>query len=116
MSQYLEVDVPEGANSPMSLVRMFSMVEQPKAVSSVWTSDSQGKDAWCDVTGWSANGPCPAKAVIVEDSGDGQALLIFGGEEGIRLRRTQHKTSWNINDKSQWGEACLLLPLGTEFK
>lgn len=42
----------------------------------------------CAVTGWSSEAggtPCPAQAVLVEDSGSGAAMLVYGGDWGIRL-------------------------------
>ena len=42
----------------------------------------------CAVEGWSSAGggtPCPAVVVPVEDSGGGVALLLHGGDWGLRL-------------------------------
>ena len=62
------------------------------------------------VTGWSSVGPVPAYAVHVEDSGEGVVLLIYGGDEGIRLKDGNSIDPWDLEDPSQWGEPCLLLP------
>ena len=40
----------------------------------------------CEVTGMSQEGPVPAQAVTVEDSGGGTATLVWGGDLGLRLR------------------------------
>jgi hypothetical protein len=43
---------------------------------------------WCRVSGWSSvdNGSaCAAQAITVEDSSAGTAVLIFGGDWGVRL-------------------------------
>jgi len=66
-------------------------------------------DMWCEVTGWSEAGPCPAYAVLSEDSGDGTVLLIYGGDDGIRLRPADSPGGWDLANEEQWGEACLML-------
>jgi hypothetical protein len=37
------------------------------------------------VTGLSSAGPCPAQQIVVEDSSAGTAVLIIGGDLGVRL-------------------------------
>ena len=106
---FLEIDVSESANCPLSINRMFDAMEQPVQVSRVMASDPEGTDLMCDVTGWSALGPCPAYAALVEDSGEGIAMLVYGGDEGIRLKAADCREDWNLTSSSQWGEACLLL-------
>ncbi len=68
-----------------------------------------GVDANCSVTGWSTDGPCPAYAVPVADSGEGVVTLIFGGDEGIRLKPVDSGETWDLESPNQWGEPCLLL-------
>ena len=45
-----------------------------------------GEEQPVQITGWDAdsNSPCPAYACKVEESGDGVALLIYGGTGGVR--------------------------------
>jgi len=111
---YIEVEVEAGDNSDMSLVRMFDARENPYQVTWVVTVRRDGTEGPCAVTGWSSGGPCPAYAALVWDSGDGIALLIHGGDEGIRLKHSDSDASWDISDPTQWGEPCLLLELTTE--
>ena len=106
---FIEVDVSEGANSPLSLNRMFDAMDVPRPVSRVVAADPDGNDRACEVTGWSSRGPCPAYAVLVEDSGEGVAMLVYGGDDGIRLRPSEHGDDWDLASSRQWGEACLLL-------
>jgi hypothetical protein len=116
MSQYIEVNVSEGANSPMTVNRMFSVAKKPKPVRAVWASLPSGADAWCEVVGWSGDGACQAYAATVEDSGDGTALLVYGGDDGIRLKPEGHASPWSLATRDQWGEPCLLLPTDTEVR
>ena len=108
----IEVEVAAGDNSPLDLHRMFDLLEEPRAVARVLAPDPMGKDAWCDVTGWGADGPCPAMAALAEDSGEGVVLLVYGGDEGVRLRPAGTDGDWDLNDSRQWGEACLMLGRG----
>ena len=82
----IEVQVAGGVNSPLDLHRMFDLVSEPQTVIEVFTADADGQDRWCDVTGWSESGSCPAWAALSEDSGEGVVLLIYGGDQGIRLK------------------------------
>lgn len=111
---FIEVEVEAGENSDMSLLRMFDAREEPREVTQVFALRRDGTEGLCTVTGWSAEGLCPAYAVSVWDSGDGVALLIYGGDEGIRLRHVDSNALWDVADASQWGEPCLLLEAGTD--
>ena len=48
-----EVEVEAAGNSPMDLNRVFDLLSEPKAITRIFTADLSGKDAWCEVTGWS---------------------------------------------------------------
>ncbi len=112
----LEVEVSAGDNSPLDLHRMFDLLSDPVTVGRVMATDPLGRDLWCDVTGWGPSGPCPAMAALSEDSGEGVVLLVYGGEEGIRLREAGSGDDWDLSDGSQWGEACLMLDSATIFE
>ncbi len=105
----LEIDVAGGANSPLDLNRIFDLLTEPRHISRLVTADPSGKDLWCQVTGWSDDGPCPASAALSEDSGEGVVLLVFGGGQGIRLKPLDSSEEWDMASSNQWGEACLLL-------
>ena len=105
----LEVEVAAGENSPLDLHRMFDLLSDPREVSRVMAPSPRSQDVWCEVTGWGDDGPCPAMAALSEDSGEGVVLLVYGGEQGIRLRPVGHPGDWDLRDGSQWGEACLML-------
>lgn len=91
------------------LHRIFQTLGPLRTIATVDAPDPMGDDVICSVTGWSANGPCPAHAVLVADSGEGAVTLIFGGDEGIRLKPAGNKEPWDLNSPDQWGEPCLLL-------
>jgi hypothetical protein len=105
----IEVEVTAGNNSPLDLHRMFDLLEDPRPVSRVLAPDPLGNDVWCEVTGWDSGGPCQAMAALSEDSGEGVVLLIYGGDEGLRLRPSGACGDWDLAVDGQWGEACLML-------
>ena len=105
----IEVEVTAGANSPLDLHRMFDLLGDPRPVARVMAPDPLGQDAWCEVTGWNADGPCQALAALAEDSGEGVVLLVYGGDEGLRLRPFGSSERWDLGASGQWGEACLML-------
>ncbi len=107
-----EVEVVAAANSPMDLNRVFDLLGEPTAVTRIVTANPMGDDVWCDVTGWSEDGPCPAYAVQAEDSGEGVVLLVYGGDDGIRLKPANGSGDWDVQDAGQWGEPCLMLEAG----
>lgn len=109
----LEVEVVAAENSPMDLNRVFDLLSEPREISRVFTANQMGDDAWCDVTGWGEDGPCPAMAALSEDSGDGVILLVYGGGDGIRLRPAGSDIGWDVSDSNQWGEPCLMLDKDT---
>lgn len=65
------------------------------------------------VTGWDAETgtPCPAYACKVEESGDGIALLVYGGSGGIRMKALEDESVWSLDANAQWGESHLVLPV-----
>ncbi len=105
----LEIDVIGGGNSPMDLNRVFDLISDPRRITQVFTADPAGSDLWCDVTGWGESGPCPALAALSEDSGEGVVLLIYGGDQGIRLKPANNEEEWDVSSGAQWGEPCLML-------
>ena len=106
--RYIDVDVEENDNC-WPLQRVFQTLGPLQSVNAVSAPDLMGVDGMRSVTGWSAAGPCPAYAVLVADSGEGAVTLIFGGDEGIRLKPLNSGEPWAIDSPGQWGEPCLLL-------
>ena len=109
----IEVEVTAGENSPLDVHRMFDLLEDPHPVWRVLAPDPIGEDVWCDVTGWNTTGPCQAMAALSEDSGEGVVLLVYGGDEGVRLRPAGIAGEWDLSASGQWGEACLMLDKDT---
>ncbi|HAA94149.1 MAG: hypothetical protein FI717_06640 [SAR202 cluster bacterium] len=109
----VEVEVTEGENSPLDLHRMFDLLSDPIEVMRVYATNPMGEDLWCRVTGWGSDGPCAAMSALAEDSGEGVVLLVYGGDQGVRLQAAGSNDEWDLNNPAQWGEACLMLAQGT---
>ena len=110
MTQYIEIDVEPGPNTDWAVVKVFQAREAPREVSRVHAARPGAAVEPCAVTGWSAAGPVPAYAAQVFDSGEGSVLLVYGGEEGVRLKPAASTEPWDLASPGQWGEPCLLLP------
>lgn len=90
--------------------RMFSASGKPRPVKQVMVDHPGGGSGWCDITGVYADGSFkPAQAIQVEDSSDGSAWMVFGGDWGLRLRADGQKQEWDIKEPSQWGAAFFVL-------
>lgn len=109
MAGMIFVDVEAGENCPYPLQQVFSALEVSRPVSQVRLYEDDQHGALYDVVGWANNGPCPAQGAKVEDSGQGHAYLIYGGEEGLRFRPSGSAEPWNLAAADQRGEASLLL-------
>jgi hypothetical protein len=89
MAEFVDVFVDPNPNCPDGCMKRFKAESPPREVRVVRYWEERDRPMLCDVLGWSseqAGGcPCPAWAVTVEDSGDGAATLIYGGNWGLIL-------------------------------
>lgn len=109
----LVIEVEESENSLFAVTRSFQTMEDPRPVSRVAAYGPDGAEGMFEVVGWCEDGPVAAFAALVDDSGEGSALLLYGGDEGIRLRPEGSTTDWSLEEPSQWGEPFLLLAHNT---
>lgn len=104
------VEIPENANCPQLDMRVFHDLDAARSVHKVRLERHAGEYAWYEVVGWTQmHKPCPAYVNKVDDSGDGVAFLVYGGEFGLRLRPEGQQTDWKLEDADQWGESLLIL-------
>ena len=107
---YFEVE--ENPNYLNSVSMRFKELGPAKAIKQLWVSDRKSEGELCWITGWcdEANKPlCPVYALPVEESGQGLAYLIYGGNWGIRLKPVALNEDWDLTSPNQWGEAFLLI-------
>ena len=92
-------------------MRVFHDLEPPRAVRRVRWERTPGALQWYDVTGWTAaNAPQPALVSKVDDSGEGVAFLIYGGDAGLRFRSSDAHEPWGLSNPHQWGEPFIITP------
>ena len=104
------IEIPDNPNCPPVDLRVFHDLKPPVRVSRVRLERLPGHPAWYDLTGWTlAHTICPAWAQPVDDSGEGVALLVGGGDAGLRLRPAGGDGLWQLGDPQQWGEPFLLV-------
>lgn len=104
------IEIPTNPNCAAVDMRVFHELEAPRPVGAVRLERELGRARWYAVTGWTTAGtPVAALAQKVDDSGDGIALLLRGGDAGLRLRPTEHQGPWQLGDPRQWGEPFLML-------
>ena len=107
----LVIDIPANPNCSSVDLRIFHDLEPPRPVDQVRLAlDGTGAGQWYAVTGWtSAGASIPALARKVDDSGDGVALLVSGGDAGLRLQPAERQAPWRLDDADQRGLPFLLI-------
>ena len=109
---YTHVQVETNDNSLMSADQVYKNLSEPFPVVNVRIYDGGPGGTLCAVVGWSSSGggtPVEAYAVQVEDSSEGSAYVIYGGDWGLRLRPYQSDEPWSMGDSAQFGETHLVL-------
>ena len=104
------IEIPDNPNCVSVEQRVFHDLAPAQAITQVRLSRPDGVAAWCDVTGWTTAGaPCPARWQKVDDSGEGVAYLVYGGEAGLRFRLAGADGPWRLDAPDQWGEPFLII-------
>ncbi len=109
---YTHVEVESNENTPMSANQVYKNIGEIYRVAAVRIFEGAPEGQLFDITGWSSTdggSPSDAFAVKIEDSSEGSAWLIYGGDWGVRLRPTESLEDWSIADAGQYGETHLVL-------
>jgi len=106
---YTYVDVQPNDSCPMAASQVYKNLGEPFRVRLVRIYEGEPEGKLFAVTGWSSQGPADAFAVRVEDSSEGSAYVVYGGDWGIRLRPADSSEPWRLDDAEQWGETHLVL-------
>lgn len=104
------VEVESNPNYEGSVFLRFKEVGPARPISHVKIYDRTSQGEWCSIVGWcegSDDPKCQAFAQRVEDSGAGLAILVFGGNWGLRLKPESCQDDWALENQEQWGEAYL---------
>ncbi len=111
MTSSVFIDVEEGENCPYSLQLVFGALDGPREVRRVRLYHESEVGALYDVVAWDNddNASSAALGVAVEDSGEGRAYLVYGGNGGLRFRPASSRGDWDLAAPDQWGRSHLLL-------
>ncbi len=112
MADYTYVEVESNPNSAMSASQVFHNIDLPYRIAQVRIFEGEPEGQLCAITGWSSQdggSAVEAHAVRIEDSSQGQAFLVYGGDWGVRLRPAEDGAAWAHENGSQWGEPYLVL-------
>jgi hypothetical protein len=104
--QFVDVFVEINDNAPEGAGLRFKAEGPTRAVSAVELDGT-----WCALAGWSSAGggsATAAHAAVVEDSGSGTVLLLFGDDWGMRITPGDGTPAY--------GEAYLLLDRETPIR
>jgi hypothetical protein len=111
-SSYTHVEVEPNDNTPMMAQQVYKNLGVPFRVAAVRIYEGEPEGSVFAVTGWSSReggSPVEAYAVQIEDSSEGAAYLVYGGDYGIRLRPIDSDAPWSLDDPSQAGDTHLVL-------
>jgi hypothetical protein len=111
-SGYTHVEVEPNDNTPMMAQQVYKNIGVPFPISHVRVYEGEPEGQLCAITGWSSGSggsATSAYAVAIEDSSEGRAILVYGGDWGVRLKPADSDAPWNIDDPEQWGETHLVL-------
>ena len=114
------IDIEDNDNSGYFPVQVFESQGEPRSSAVITVPSIPGSDEPHEVVGWCSDagdrgGPCQATAVIVGDSGLGQALMVHGGDHGVRLRPASSGSPWSLSAGEQMGEPYLLLASSSDL-
>ena len=114
------IDIEDNDNCGYFPVQVFESQGEPRSSAVITVPSIPGSDEPHHVVGWCSDagdrgGPCQAIAVFVGDSGLGQALMIHGGDYGVRLRPASSGSPWSLKAGEQKGEPYLLVASSTDL-
>ena len=103
------IEIPPNPNCEMVGMRVFHDLEPPRPVTQVRLEHERGSPQWYEVVAWTAAGSAQqALAQKVDDSGEGVAFLIYGGDAGVRLRPVGSAQPWQLDHPQQMGLPFIL--------
>ena len=117
MAQLL-IAIEENQNSGSFPLHAFELLSTPQRYTNL-TVELPGPGASIEVVGWcSENGgaPCPVFAALVADTDAGKATLLYGGDQGVRIRPAGSQTPWSLADPDQHGAPYLQFDTGTHYR
>ena len=108
------IEIEENPNCGYLPLRTYSSIGEEQSARSVLLAYTEGGEL-TEVTGWgpdNGGSPCDVHWVRAGDSGEGESVLVYGGDWGVRLRPSPSQTEWRTTAPDQSGEPYLLLAPG----
>ena len=108
------IEIEENPNCGYLPLRTYSSIGEEQSARSVLLAYTEGGEL-TEVTGWgpdNGGAPCEVHWVRVGDSGEGESVLVYGGDWGVRLRPSPSQAEWCMTAPDQSGEPYLLLAPG----
>lgn len=103
------LEIEPNANCEATDMKVFQESGPTREIHEIRYYRKSPEPFWCSISGWTTdNRPCPALAQRIGDSGDGEAILIYGGNAGLRLKRLGDAGDWSLENIGQWGEPYLV--------
>ncbi len=111
------IDILPNDNLEEAVMATFSEKGDKKPIQRIrlWR---QQEWQWCAITGWQDEEACQAHIILIEESGDGEAMLVTGGNQGLRIARIKDADAempeWDLDDDEQWAEGFLICTMDIE--
>ena len=112
------IDIEDNENCGYFPIQVFETHGEPRSASTITVAEMPGTNESYDIVGWCSDGngtACRATATVVADSGSGQAMMITGGDFGIRLKPSSSPSPWNLESGDQKGEPYLVFETSIEL-
>lgn len=108
---YIDIEANENIHENFSM--LYSDISKSREIYCI-KYNIEGKESPVQVIGWDreTRSPCAAYACEIEESGDGIAILIYGGTGGIRIKPLEDETDWELGALKQKGITHLVYPRG----
>ena len=110
------IDIEENENCGYFPIQTFEVRGTERVADLVILPRVTEADGAHEVVGWCDGKPCQVRVVKVGDSGEGESVLIHGGNNGIRLRPVGSDVGWEIGAEEQFGEPYMLLATSVEIR
>ena len=102
------IEILQNPNTSQSGFFAFEELAQPQPIRALKLQTGNVEEVW-DVIGVEEGGKwIKARAQKVSDSGAAFGFLIYGGAWGIRMKRSNDSSEWDLKDSNQKGEAYLV--------
>ncbi len=106
------IDIEDNDNSGYHPQQTFEQTGEIATAAAVIVPIVSGGDGPHEIVGWcqdGGGGACEVSYALVGDSGAGVSRLVWGGDNGIRLRAAGSTEAWSLDADGQFGEPYMLL-------